>query len=183
MNVFVVFCQSDLIFVLSVYMPINISILSTDIAILSFMCICLLFPFLLFLMSPCIFILVYIGKIKYTYGFITRFILLEYKKRNKTLEAGSRRKLAHSREPLLLRHQRKNRYLFTSIKTFSSIHCIVVCSLHYRGISKYFFLVPFGLYRDYFRFLPMDRSFLSRVLFLICLQLNIQLNTFSLYSC
>ncbi|KAI5133792.1 hypothetical protein NEAUS05_2450 [Nematocida ausubeli] len=44
-------------------------------------------------------------KIKYTYSPLKQFILHSYKKRNKALEAEKRGKVAHPREPPLVRHK------------------------------------------------------------------------------
>ncbi|KAI5138142.1 hypothetical protein NEAUS06_2424 [Nematocida ausubeli] len=48
-------------------------------------------------------------KIKYTYSPLKQFILLEYKKRNKAEETEKRRKVAHPREPSLIRHKEKRK--------------------------------------------------------------------------
>ncbi|KAI5133785.1 hypothetical protein NEAUS04_2011 [Nematocida ausubeli] len=69
--------------ILVALIPINTSTFSIYLSILSFLCICLLFPFFLLLMPYCIFILVYIGKIKCIYSPLKQFILRRYKKRNK----------------------------------------------------------------------------------------------------
>ncbi|KFG27495.1 uncharacterized protein NESG_00575 [Nematocida ausubeli] len=48
-------------------------------------------------------------EIKYTYSPLKQFILHSYKKRNKALETGKRRKVAHHREPPLVRHEERRK--------------------------------------------------------------------------
>ncbi|KAI5132498.1 uncharacterized protein NESG_01093 [Nematocida ausubeli] len=47
-------------------------------------------------------------EIKCILHIVKQFILHRYKKRNKAVEAEKRRKVAHSKEPSLVRHEERN---------------------------------------------------------------------------
>ncbi|KAI5159088.1 hypothetical protein NEAUS03_0001 [Nematocida ausubeli] len=68
-------------------------------------------------MPPCIFILLHIGEIKCIFHIVEQFILHRYQKRNKASETRKRRKVAHSREPSLVRNEERRKR-----ETESAVH-------------------------------------------------------------
>ncbi|KAI5133064.1 hypothetical protein NEAUS05_0610 [Nematocida ausubeli] len=138
---------------LAVYIHINTSMLSTYLSILSFLCICLFCPLSLFLMPPCIFILLNIGEIKCIFPIVEQFILHRYKKRNKALETGKRRKVAHFREPSFVGNEKKNKKKIEGVTHYRQIEneANIYCHLRIHSLLLAVYCGYIGLWSQHRR--------------------------------